>query len=510
MSGKEIDMQSLSPAAQACVTKMRAQKVNEACIRTFVRQHEMISSGSTGYIPDSAIEPVEKLDSLDGLNIQCKDALLESTVMLKLNGGLGTGMGLHDAKSLLEVKNGKTFLDFTALQVEYLRKNNSSRLRFMLMDSFSTTASTRAFMKEHYPWLYEAFDSEVELMQNQVPKILRDSLEPASWPQDPACEWAPPGHGDIYTALYGSGKLQELLQHGYHYMFVSNGDNLGATLDGRILAYMEEHNVDFLMEVCHRTESDKKGGHLARQTKQVPREEGKPATEKTVLLLRESAQCPEEDIESFQDIHKYSFFNTNNLWIRLPALMKTMEANGGTLPLPVIRNEKTVDPSDSTSPKVYQLETAMGAAIAMFDCASAIVVPRSRFSPVKTCADLLALRSDAYVITPDSHLVLDDRCHGRPPVVDLDSKHYKLMKGFSGLVKNGVPSMVHCSHVSVKGLVQFGARNVLKGKVMIENPDAEKAYVIPDDTVLENTTASPTTMKRERDANGEEGKRQPK
>lgn len=493
-------MKSLSAAAQACVSKMRAEKVNEACIRTFLRQHEMISSGATGSIPDSTIEPIEKLDSLEGLTVQCENAILESTVVLKLNGGLGTGMGLHDAKTLLEVKDGKTFLDFTALQVEYLRKNYSSRLRFMLMDSFSTSASTKAFMKEHYPWLYEAFDSEVELMQNQVPKILQDTLEPAVWPQDPSCEWAPPGHGDIYTALYGSGKLQELLRRGYRYMFVSNGDNLGATLDSRILAYMEDHNVDFLMEVCNRTESDKKGGHLARQTKKVPGEDGKPATEKTVLLLRESAQCPEEDMDSFQDIHKYSFFNTNNLWIRLPALMDTMEEHGGTLPLPVIRNEKTVDPTDSKSPKVFQLETAMGAAIAMFANASAIVVPRSRFAPVKTCADLLALRSDAYVITPDSRLVLDDHCHGHPPVVDLDSKHYKLMKGFSSLVEHGVPSMVHCKRVSVKGRVQFGAHNVLKGNVKIENPDEAHVYVIPDGTELENTTASPAGKSEEEKA----------
>ncbi|KPI89959.1 putative UTP-glucose-1-phosphate uridylyltransferase 2 [Leptomonas seymouri] len=492
MPESNIDMKALSAAAQACVTKMRAKGVNEACIRTFLHQHKMISSGETGAIPDSAIEPIEKLDSLDGLNVQCENAILESTVVLKLNGGLGTGMGLHDAKTLLEVKDGKTFLDFTALQVEYLRKNCSSGLRFMLMNSFSTSASTKDFLKKHYPWLYSVFDTEVELMQNQVPKILQDTLEPAVWSKDPACEWAPPGHGDIYTALYGSGKLQELLKQGYRYMFVSNGDNLGATVDSRILAYMNDHDVDFLMEVCNRTESDKKGGHLARQVTKVPGGDGEQEREKTTLLLRESAQCPEEDMESFQDIHKYSFFNTNNLWISLPALMETMEKHGGTLPLPVIRNEKTVDPSDAKSPKVFQLETAMGAAIAMFEHASAIVVPRSRFAPVKTCADLLALRSDAYVITPDSRLVLDEHCHGRPPVVDLDSKHYKLMKGFSKLVERGVPSLVHCKHVSVKGLVQFTAMNVLKGNVKIENPDAENPYVIPDGTVLENTTASPT------------------
>ncbi|KAK7196781.1 UDP-glucose pyrophosphorylase [Novymonas esmeraldas] len=488
MASKEIDMKALSAAAQACVVKMREAKVNEACIRTFVAQHGMVSRGESGSIPDSAILPIESLDALDELSAECDNDVLQSTVVLKLNGGLGTGMGLHDAKTLLEVKDGKSFLDFTALQVQYLRQHCSEHLRFMVMDSFSTTTSTKRFLEGRYPWLHEVFESEVELMQNQVPKILQDTLEPATWAADPSCEWTPPGHGDIYTALYGSGKLQELVQRGYRYMFVSNGDNLGATLDSRVLAYMEAKEIDFLMEVCRRTESDKKGGHLARQATPAS-----GAAKAGLLLLRESAQCPKADMDSFQDIHKYAFFNTNNLWVRLPALLATMEERGGTLPLPVIRNEKTVDPADSASPAVYQLETAMGAAITMFERASAIAVPRSRFAPVKTCADLLALRSDAYVVTPDFRLVLDDRRHGEPPLITLDNAHYKMMSGFEKLVQRGVPSLVQCERVSVKGLVQFGADNVLTGAVAIENPNSASTYVIADGTTLTDTTATPSS-----------------
>ncbi|CBZ14491.1 UDP-glucose pyrophosphorylase [Leishmania braziliensis MHOM/BR/75/M2904] len=488
----EIDMKAISAAAQACVKKMRDAKVNEACIRTFIAQHVMVSNGETGSIPDSAITRIESLDELEGLTTECDNAVLQSTVVLKLNGGLGTGMGLHDAKTLLDVKDGKTFLDFTALQVQYLRQHCSERLRFMLMNSFNTSASTRRFLEARYPWLYQVFDSEVELMQNQVPKILQDTLEPVTWPEDPGCEWAPPGHGDIYTALYGSGKLQELVNQGYRYIFVSNGDNLGATIDKRVLAYMEEKQIDFLMEVCRRTESDKKGGHLARQVVCAKSKGSQPdASTGGLLLLRELAQCPKEDMNNFQDINKHSFFNTNNLWIRLPALLATMEKHGGTLPLPVIRNEKTVDPSNPASPKVYQLETAMGAAIAMFENASALVVPRSRFAPVKTCADLLALRSDAYVVTNDSRLVLDDRCHGHPPVVDLDNAHYKMMGGFEKLVQNGVPSLVKCKRLIVKGLVQFGTDNVLTGTVKIENAHSASAFVTPDGAKLTDTTVSP-------------------
>lgn len=488
MSGSSgVDLTGLSDAAKACAKKMQDADVNEACIRTFLAQHAIISSGSTGNIPDSEIEPVAHLDALEDLSPVDRPDLLKQTVVLKLNGGLGTGMGLHEAKSLLEVKDGKTFLDFTALQVRYLRERSNGQLRFMLMNSFSTVDGTREYLKR-YPELHAAFDSEVQLMQNQVPKILQDTLYPAEWPSDPACEWAPPGHGDLYTALYGSGKLDELIAQGYKYMFVSNGDNLGATLDSRLLAYMEERGVEFMMEVCQRTESDKKGGHLAKKLVTTKDAATGAKKEKEILLLRESAQCPKEDEASFQDINKYSYFNTNNLWIQLPCLAKNMAAHGGTLPLPVIRNAKTVDPANADSPKVFQLETAMGSAIQLFEHSAAVVVPRDRFAPVKTCADLLSLRSDAYQVTPDFRLVLDKRCNGKPPTVDLDGKYYKFIQGFEKLLPKGVPSMVGCTRLTIKGPVQFGARDVLKGEVVIDNSGHTEAMVIEDDKVMDSTT----------------------
>ncbi|KAH9589157.1 UDPGP family [Trypanosoma melophagium] len=463
----------LSEAAAACQSKMQAAGVNEACIRTFLSQHAVISSGQTGEIPESAISPVNSLDSLESINVPCATHLLQQTVVLKLNGGLGTGMGLHTAKSLLPVKEGKTFLDFTALQIEHLRKTCSDRLRFMLMDSFSTSSDTKSFLKK-YPRIYEVFDKEVELMQNRVPKILQETLFPANYEQEPSCEWTPPGHGDLYTALYGSGKLDDLLRNGYRYMFVSNGDNLGATLDARLLAYMQANNLEFIMEVCERTDSDKKGGHLAYQMVNV---DGAAGQERR-LILRESAQCPKEDESSFQDINKHRFFNTNNLWIELNALKKAMDSHNGILPLPVIRNSKTVNPTDSSSAKVFQLETAMGAAIAFFKNSAAVVVPRERFAPVKTCADLLALRSDAYKITEDQRLVLCEERKGKPPAIDLDNSYYKMIDGLEKLVKSGVPSLRFCNKLTVKGPVEFAGDDVvIKGSVTIHNSKKEPLVI---------------------------------
>merc|ERR1711972_953608 len=166
-------------------------------------------------------------------------------------------------------------------------------------------------------------------------------------------------------------------------------------MDVKLLTYFASTNAPFMMEVATRTDADKKGGHLAKDA----------AT--GGLLLRESAQCPEEDEKAFQDVTKYTYFNTNNLWVDLVALKGIFEKNGGSIPLPVMKNAKTVDPRDKKSLPVLQLETAMGAAISCFEGASAIVVPRERFAPVKTTNDLLALRSDAYQLTKDFRIVLN-------------------------------------------------------------------------------------------------------
>ena len=147
--------------------------------------------------------------------------------------------------------------------------------------------------------------------------------------------------------MLGSGTLDKLLAKGFKYMFVSNSDNLGATMDLKLLTWFAASGAPFAMEVAARTEADKKGGHLCQRAFGGG------------LLLRESAQCPDADEKKFQDTSKHKFFNTNNLWIDLVALKAAFDKFGGVLPLPVIKNSKTVDPRDKASQKVLQLETAM-------------------------------------------------------------------------------------------------------------------------------------------------------
>lgn len=450
-------------------TKMAAEGLSEAFCNAFLSVYNDLVAGKTGMMSEDSIDPAADLPYLKDLPNDSDAALLGETVMLKLNGGLGTGMGLEKAKSLLKVKGEDTFLDFIAKQVVHQREVTKMPLKFMVMNSFSTTDDTKAFFAK-YPEILN--DPDFELLQNKAPKVCAKTLEPISWPANPDNEWCPPGHGDVYAALAGTGKLDKLLADGVKYMFVSNSDNLGATLDMRILSFFAKSGAPMCMEVAERTESDKKGGHLCKDKSTGG------------LTLRESAQCAKEDEAKFQDINVHKYFNTNNLWLNLPALKKTMDAAGGVLPLPMIKNSKTVDPRDSSSPAVFQLETAMGAAISALPGSTALVVDRTRFAPVKTCNDLLSLRSDAYIVTEDHRLTLDPSVPV-PPVVDMDSKLYKLVDGLEAALPNGVPSMKGCKKLKVKGPIAFAAGAVMEGSVEITVEGDERKVV--EGTVADKT-----------------------
>ena len=232
-------------------------------------------------------------------------------------------------------------------------------------------------------------------------------------------------------------------------------------MDERILAWFARERIPFLMEVADRTPADRKGGHLARR-----------AGGGGGLVLREVAQTPDEDLDAFQDIDRHRFFNTNTLWLDLRALAATLGERRGVLGLPMIVNRKTVDPGDADSTAVLQLETAMGAAIDVFEGARAIRVPRTRFAPVKTTNDLLALRSDAYVLHGDGRIALAPERDGRGvPLVDLDPRYFKLLRDFDARFPAGAPSLVGCERLTVRGDVAFGAGVVVRGEVTVEQGD---------------------------------------
>ena len=436
---------------EQAIEKMRADRASDIAIENFRHYYERLARGETGTIPEDEIEPARDLPKAADLPEPGDDGkeALERAVTIRLNGGLGTSMGMTAAKTLLEVKEGLTFLDVIARQVLRLRERYGIRLPLVLMHSFRTREdSLRAL--ERYPELRT--DLPLDFVQGRVPKVLADGLTPASWPKDPELEWAPPGHGDLYASLVTSGMLERLLDHGYEYAFVANSDNLGAVLEPRILAWFAREELPFAMEVLRRSEADKKGGHIA-----VRKGNG--------LVLRETAQVRDEDQDAYQDIERHRYFNCNNLWLNLRTLDQVLKERDGVLGLPMIVNKKTLDPGDPSTPAVYQLETAMGAAIDVFEGAAAIEVTRERFAPVKTTNDLLVVRSDAYELTDHAEMRL---VRDEPPVVDLDPAHYKLIRDFDAHFAAGPPSLKECDRLMVRGDVVFGKDVTIRGAVKIE------------------------------------------
>lgn len=419
-------------------------------IANFHYYFEQLVAGSTGLILEKDIEPIRELPDADTLRMDCR--LLETgrkalphVVVIKLNGGLGTSMGLQKAKSLLRIKHELTFLDVIARQT--LRRG----VPLLLMNSFNTQADSLAALAG-YPELSR--ELPLDFRQHMTPKVVCADFSPAVWPANPELEWAPPGHGDLYIALETSGLLDKLLQAGYLYAFVSNADNLGSVLDDHLLGYFVSEGLPFMMETTERTHMDKKGGHLAYDR------EGR-------FVLRETAQCTPEDQVHLQDVTRHRFVNTNNLWLNLPRLKQALVERDFVLGLPMIRNAKTVDPRDSRSTPVYQLETAMGSAISVFEGAGAVRVPRSRFAPVKTTDDLLVVRSDAFVLTEDDRIVLaqDRDC---APVVTLDAEFYRLVESLDARFPFGPPSLINCDALTLSGDVRFGKDVTVAGRVHLQ------------------------------------------
>ncbi|HEU4566644.1 MAG TPA: UTP--glucose-1-phosphate uridylyltransferase [Marmoricola sp.] len=433
---------------RAARQKMSEAGVDPVAIEVFAHYYRQLEHGETGMIPEADIEPME-MESIDAVEV-ADDVAAEAirrTVVIKLNGGLGTSMGMDRAKSLLCVRRGLSFLDVIARQVLHLRREYDAPLPLMFMNSFRTSADTMAALERYDDLTVPGLP--LEFLQNKEPKLLLKDLTPVSWPVEPELEWCPPGHGDIYTALRGTGLLDRIAEAGYRHVFVSNSDNLGAVPDARVAGWFAASGAPFAIEAVRRTPSDRKGGHFA-----VRRLDGR-------IVLRETAQTLPQDREALADLSRHKYCSTNNLWFDVEAMRTELDARDGILGLPLIRNVKTVDPADPKSPEVVQVETAMGAAIEVFEGARTIEVSRERFVPVKTTNDLLVLRSDAYDLRPD--FVLDQVAESLP-FVDL-SAAYKTVDEFDQRFTGSVPSLKEARSLRVDGDWSFGDRVTVRGDV---------------------------------------------
>jgi UTP--glucose-1-phosphate uridylyltransferase len=452
----------MSDHVAAALDKMRAAGAHPAELAAMTRRLQQLDDPQAGRLPGDVLEPLPDLPQLDELPEPSPGRareVLDGLAVLKLNGGLGTSMGLSGPKSLLAVKPRMSFLDVIATQVLALRARHGARLPLVVMNSSSTQGPSLEVLRR-----YDGLrDQEVPLdfLQGREPKLRADDLQPVEWPANPDLEWCPPGHGDLYTALAATGTLDRLLDAGLRWCFVSNSDNLGALADVRIAAWVADEGIPFAMEAVRGTAADRKGGHLALRDGQV--------------VLRESAQVPDGDT-SFGEVDRWRYYNTNNLWVDLQALKELQAADAAAPELPLIVNRKTVDPRDKASTKVIQLETAMGAAVGSIPGARAVQVPRSRFAPVKTTNDLLVVRSDAYDLTADGRMTPTFDAPG--PLVTLDDL-YKLVPDFERRFPEGAPSLRGCRRLDVEGDVTFGAGVIVEGEVRVEGPRR-----VPDGEIL--------------------------
>ena len=448
--------------------KMRERGMSETAINQFrhlydVWRHEEASS----WIREDDIEPLGHVPSFhdvyETINHDKAVDAFAKTAFLKLNGGLGTSMGLDKAKSLLPVRRHKAkqmrFIDIIIGQVLTARTRLNVELPLTFMNSFRTSADTMKALKHHRK--FSQHDVPMEIIQHQEPKLVAATGEPVSYPMNPELEWCPPGHGDLFSTIWESGLLDVLEERGFKYLFISNSDNLGARPSRTLAQHFENTGAPFMAEVAIRTKADRKGGHIVRDK----------ATGR--LILREMSQVHPDDKEAAQDIAKHPYFNTNSIWIRIDALKDKLAECDGVLPLPVIRNKKTVNPTDPNSEQVIQLETAMGAAIGLFNGSICVQVDRMRFLPVKTTNDLFIMRSDCFHLT-DTYEMEDGNYIF--PNVELDPRYYKNIRDFDERFPYAVPSLAAANSVSIQGDWTFGRDVMMFADAKLEDK-GEPSYV---------------------------------
>ncbi|KAJ8962550.1 hypothetical protein NQ318_000942 [Aromia moschata] len=416
-------------------------------------------------------DAIKDYNSLETPSTDVIHQMLNKLVVVKLNGGLGTSMGCHGPKSVITVRNTLTFLDLTVQQIEHLNKTYKVNVPLVLMNSFNTDEDTEKIIRK-----YRNLQIEIHTFnQSCYPRISRDSLMPvakSAYIHKNLEAWYPPGHGDFYESFRNSGLLSQFLKNGRECCFISNIDNLGATVDLNILNLMlnptDKIQHEFIMEVTDKTRADVKGGTLIQY-------EGK-------LRLLEIAQVPKERIDEFKSVKTFKYFNTNNLWAKLSAIDRILKEDD--LRMEIIINNKSLE----NGLNVIQLETAVGAAMKSFDFALGINVPRSRFLPVKTTSDLLLVMSNLYNLKNGSLIMSPQRMFMTTPLVKLGSNHFSKVKDFLSRFPN-IPDILELDHLTVSGDVTFGRGVSLKGTVIIIANHGDRID-IPAGAILENKIVS--------------------
>ncbi|MEC8678581.1 MAG: UTP--glucose-1-phosphate uridylyltransferase, partial [Candidatus Margulisiibacteriota bacterium] len=351
-----------------------------------------------------------------------------------LNGGLGTSMGCSGPKSLIQIsEDGCCFLDYIIQSFNL----NSNAADLIFLNSFNTSSQTKDFLATHYSDL-----DWHELYQHSFKKVCANSLTPLA--NDSHTAYNPPGHGSVFYDLYHSGLLSSLLDKGVDYIFISNADNLAASLDNKIISYLSASECPFLIELTPKTSADVKGGTLINY-------DGN-------LKLWEIAQVADDQHDMFMN---QPYFNTNNIWVSVSGLKTVIESN--QLRLDLIQNKKS-----ARDGAFIQMEYAMGSAIQSFPGAMGMIVPRTRFFPVKRTSDLLLLMSDFCTWNSSGQLVWDET---RQPSISLGEPFNNIDDFFR--LFSVIPSIKNTSSISLTGEVLFDIPVTFDGDVVITNQSSQ-------------------------------------
>ncbi|CAA19137.1 putative UTP--glucose-1-phosphate uridylyltransferase [Schizosaccharomyces pombe] len=420
-----------------------------------------------GYECDwDSIRPLGPEDMIDYGDLPlCKNAgkYLNRLAVVKLNGGMGNALGVNYPKAMIEVRDNQSFLDLSIRQIEYLNRRYDVSVPFILMNSYDTNDETCKVLRKYAGCKIDISTFE----QSRYPRVFVDSQLPVpKAAPSPIEEWYPPGHGDIFDALVHSGTIERLLAQGKDYLFVSNIDNLGASVDLNILSHVIDNQIEYSMEITDKTKADIKVGILVNQD--------------GLLRLLETNQVPEQHREEFMSDKVFKYINTNNVWLYLPAVKRVVENR--ELNLDIMPNIETVYYNNEPA-RIIEFTTAIGSAISQFKKTEGIRVSRPRFISVKNSSDLFLVRCDLYNVDHGSLKIEESRLGFPPPVVRMSNEFKDIAELFCRIPY--MPSMKDLVSLSISGNVYFGRNVILKGNIVIVASE-NTILCIPSNAVLEN------------------------
>jgi len=395
--------------------------------------------------------------------------ILSKLVVVCLNGGIGGRMGMKGPKCGLQIltqaglQTPLTFLDCKVMQIEELNNEYDVDVPLVLMNSEKTDAPTRK-MIEKYKGKRVSIHT---FLQSRYPFMYKDTLAPVSDASTNDDSWYPPGSGEVFTGMHRSGLLEQFLKEGKEHMFVSNVENLGGTVDLKLLEHLagDGSKLEFLIEVTNRISTDESGGTPVKYGERVH--------------IMEISQVPYDQVGRF-GVSKFKYWNTNNIWAKMKVINNLIRL--GSLEFDFIVKYKSVKGRG-----VLQIETPSAMAIHSFKKSASIMVPRSRHRQVKKTSQLLQVQSELYEIEKGQLVMNPKRVPPTEPVVKL-GEEFQSLDQYEKRFKT-LPNILELDHLTVSGNVTFGSNVILKGTVIIVAETGSRID-IPDNVVLENKIVS--------------------